>query len=365
MTLPPNAPTLRVLSGLHAGASLPLGPGSHRIGGGPEADVLLCDDGVAPLHAEVEVEGDAVRLRALHAGLSLPADPSPPEGASAGGASLPPGAPPRVLTLPAEFDLGPVRLRCDAASDAAEPALQAAPPPPARSRRLWPLAAGTALAAAVLLLPPSPLEAFTFALGPSAPGRSFATADASAAPVRPAAPPLAPDAPPAASAEAPAPAAGPAPIPADPPLALPPSAPILAAPDAGSSGPEAPTAVAALRAELAAAGLHGVALRADGAVVTASGEVTPEALQAWRLMQQSFDRRAGGGHVLVNQVRVKADRPLAFAIDSVWTGRSPNLVLAGQKYFIGATLPDGSTLEAIEAGRILVRRGERRVAVAY
>jgi type III secretion protein D len=53
---------LRMLSGLHRGAALEIGEGEITLGSSPEADVLIADPGVAPLHARIRREGPNLLL---------------------------------------------------------------------------------------------------------------------------------------------------------------------------------------------------------------------------------------------------------------------------------------------------------------
>lgn len=55
---------LRILSGLHRGATLPLDANAHAIGASEEADVVLVDSGIEQLHATLSPEGSAWLLSA-------------------------------------------------------------------------------------------------------------------------------------------------------------------------------------------------------------------------------------------------------------------------------------------------------------
>ena len=70
---------LRILSGLHDGASRVLGPQEMLlIGSGEDCDIILSDPGVARHHAMVLRHGDTLSLRAIDAPLEFAGDPLEP-----------------------------------------------------------------------------------------------------------------------------------------------------------------------------------------------------------------------------------------------------------------------------------------------
>ena len=56
---------LKVFSGPHRGAEIVLTEGEHLIGGGDECDIILEDPSLAPQHARILVQGDAVTATAI------------------------------------------------------------------------------------------------------------------------------------------------------------------------------------------------------------------------------------------------------------------------------------------------------------
>lgn len=71
--LPDNAAVLRIVAGLHAGATRPLGRREMvLIGSGDDCDVVLADPGVAAHHALLNVVDGRFHLRALDAPVELP-----------------------------------------------------------------------------------------------------------------------------------------------------------------------------------------------------------------------------------------------------------------------------------------------------
>ncbi|KQV58037.1 MULTISPECIES: FHA domain-containing protein [unclassified Duganella] len=163
---------LRILSGLHRGASLPLGGERYVIGASDDADVVLLDPGIANRHATLRHDGERWLLAALEGSLrAAGSDAELEEYVLAPGASArigavwigiadaaapwsePPPAPPAGVAGPGpEPGAGP--------GQGARPAAQVPPPSPGkqgkpgkhRSRAIWlPVAASTVLAGAASL----------------------------------------------------------------------------------------------------------------------------------------------------------------------------------------------------------------------
>ncbi|WP_316397883.1 hypothetical protein [Bradyrhizobium sp. 33ap4] len=136
----------------------------------------------------------------------------------------------------------------------------------------------------------------------------------------------------------------------------------LAAPDA----PAADAAARRLQGEVDAAGLLGIKVGSGPGVVTADGTITPASLAKWREVQQRFDVDSNGGYTLVSAVAIKDEKtPPAIAVQAVWRGNDPYLVISGQKYFVGALLSNGWTVKEIEDGRVLLTRNGQLAALSY
>jgi type III secretion protein D len=121
-----------------------------------------------------------------------------------------------------------------------------------------------------------------------------------------------------------------------------------------------------LQEEVDRAGLVGIKVGSGAGVVTADGSVTPAALATWQDIQQRFDRDSNGAYALVNAVVVKDEKtPSAVGLQAVWRGSDPYIVIAGQKYFVGALLSNGWTVNGIEEGRVLLSRNGRLAALSY
>ncbi|RWQ37362.1 MAG: hypothetical protein EOS21_22420 [Mesorhizobium sp.] len=121
-----------------------------------------------------------------------------------------------------------------------------------------------------------------------------------------------------------------------------------------------------LQEEVDRAGLLDVKIGSAKGVVTAEGTVTSESVISWQKLQQSFDRRIKGTLTLVNGVLIKEEKaPSAIAVEAVWHGVQPYIVIDSEKYFVGAILADGWVVERIEDSRVLLSRNGRIAALQY
>lgn len=309
--------SLLVLSGLHEGASQPVEGSRVRIGSGAESDLMLADKGLAPMHLEVEAGAGFANLKALHGGVTI-------EGFGA----LGPGQQ-RQVPLPAMFEVAGVRLCCDGA-------------PPSRRLQVPSKALLATLTLGLMTFVPVParrLEVASAAAGPAgiAAGRR-----------------------PGPAGQQPADSGTPAPSSPAQPTA------VQGVARAAPVHPMDTEAAAALLRELAAAAkLEEIKVVAVGSVVAATGAIPPGALGRWQSVREAFDRRTGGRVQLSNGVQAHTEQPFKLALDSVWTGNFPNIVVSGAKYLEGGVLPNGWTLDRIERGRLLLRRGDDHIEVAF
>ena len=63
---------------------------------------------------------------------------------------------------------------------------------------------------------------------------------------------------------------------------------------------------------------------------------------------------------------VPLPRRLAWPWAAVWAGASPYVVDDhGDKLFIGAAIGGGWTIQAIQAGNVVVQNGQQKVAIRY
>lgn len=143
---------LRLVRGVHAGAERRCGSGEVVvIGGGDDCDLILADAAVQPHHCIVSVIGEEIGVRAVEAAVR------------AGGREVAPGEPVRILPFEvveigaAAFALGPVsseeewaRVRETMATSANDAAVGGAVPPvPRRPRRRFAIGIGVAVAGVV------------------------------------------------------------------------------------------------------------------------------------------------------------------------------------------------------------------------
>ncbi len=121
-----------------------------------------------------------------------------------------------------------------------------------------------------------------------------------------------------------------------------------------------------LQEEVDRAGLPNIKVGSAMGAVTAEGTVTSESVTSWQKLQQWFDHRTKGTLTLVNGVLIKEERaPSGLAVEAVWHGSQPYLVIDGEKYFVGAVLDDGWMVNRIEDRRVLLSRDGRVAALPY
>nr|WP_153443121.1 hypothetical protein [Sinorhizobium terangae] len=125
-------------------------------------------------------------------------------------------------------------------------------------------------------------------------------------------------------------------------------------------------AAKALQEEADRAGLVNIKVGYANGVVSAKGTVPSASVTSWQKVQQWFDHRTKGAQILVNEVLVKDEKaPSSIAIEAVWRGPLPYLLISGQKYFVGALLDSGWTVSRIEDGRVLLSRNGSLAALHY
>ncbi|MET4232674.1 type III secretion protein D [Bradyrhizobium sp. i1.4.4] len=141
------------------------------------------------------------------------------------------------------------------------------------------------------------------------------------------------------------------------------------APKPAFSAPDALTTDAAaerLQEEVDRAGLLNIKVGSRPDVVTVHGTITPASVVKWQDVQQRFDHHSGGAYTLLNTVAVKEEKmPSSIAVQAVWRGKDPYLVIGDQKYFSGALLNNGWTVDRIEEGRVLLSRNGQLAALPY
>ena len=278
-----------VESGLHAGVADTLAAGRYSIWRALDADIVLADRGMAPVHGSIEIKENAVRVSAVEAPVMVSA------GATGEAITLLPGSD-RDLALPATITLGETKLRVD------------------------PVATGKGGIRPVPLL-----------LGAAIPILLYA----------------------AISIGLPS---------SHPPMA--PRVAVTAAPAADATA----QAAQALESRLAGVGLAKVVqLDVSGSSLMARGTIDPSRSADWLAVETWYDEAYASRTPLIRQVAV-AGTPAgpALAISGVWAGTNPHIVARnGEKFGVGAIIDGGWKILQIEAGRVLLERDGRTLALTY
>jgi hypothetical protein len=330
MSLPSNCLTMSIESGLYAGSSHELAPGRYTIGSSVDADIVLMETDVEPLHALIDASGPEIQIEALAGRISIGAQKALAAGAR------------QAVATPLRMNIGAAQLHFSRADDSGLSGVQSrgslfgASMP--RSRLL--VGAGLVSIVSIALVMHSladvPISQTTGAFhGDVRQALFVSTANA-------------PDILPVVAKEA--------------------------APREREAGPSVPdlasdkvkVAADAMRAEVERMGILNVLIEPGVGIVAATGTIDPKAAAQWQTVQRWFDERFEGDITLVNGVSIKAEKvPVSLSIEGVWRGDHPHLLIRGQKYLEGALLDGGWAIERIEAERVLLRREGKLVAVRY
>lgn len=294
-------PSLRVLTGLNAGATCMLPEGRFSIGSEPPAQILLSDEHVAPQHVVVERNEDGLRLSVEAAGVRI-------EGIDLSAGDV------VAAVLPITLSIGDVDIRCEG-SIAAKPQVW---------RLAWAFtrirpsafgagaAAGAALLAGIALLP---ITTNAVVL-PRAPSNSDK---------QPAAP----------------------------------------SPEAQAASVNDATLRGETQEQLQARSLPGLSIDVSSGVVTVHGQLDPASAGRLHDVELWFDHRFGQQAVFMSQVSPQAARKFAIPLDAVWDGPEPNVVVHGQRYYVGSSLPGGALIDQITPRQVLVSQNGQHYAVDY
>jgi hypothetical protein len=308
--------TIFIETGLHAGTVQRLAPGIYTLGSELDADIVLSDRDVKPVHLILEFDKGGVRLEPLQGGIAI-------QGESA---VLEPGGE-RFASAPLTFSIGETTINVTAPADAVQ------------SRRRTRLLVGVA---AVVI---------AAALGVQVTG-------ALKAPDLGGPPPL-------ADAETLQPAGSTS---REPPAsrtinALEEQRQLAStSDDIALSLPEVTLdhAAAELRDRLAASGLSAIAVRTAGDRIMVQGEAEPERMADWQDVRIWYDGAYGREFLLDASVKpAEAVEPPKLAIEAVWSGDKPYLVAGGQRFFVGNQIGDGWMIERIAAREVVFRRGDK------
>nr|AUR80054.1 Y4yQ [Bradyrhizobium sp.] len=328
MSLPPNCLTMSIESGLYAGSSHAFVPGRYTIGSSMDADIVLMDADVEPLHAMIDTSGAELQVEALVGRISIG-----PQKYLAAGAR-------QAVATPLRMNIGAAQLHFSRADD---------PGPQSRGSLF-----GVSMSRSRLLMGVGLVSIVSIAL------MMHSLADA---PISQTAGAIHADLRQTWLASA------------ANPIDIPVTGIVreavqrereggLSIPDPGSDAVKA--AADAMRAEVERMGILNVLVEPGVGIVAATGTIDPKAAAQWQTVQRWFDERFEGDITLVNGVSVRAEKvPLSLSIEGVWRGAHPHLLIRGQKYLEGAMLDGGWAIERIEAEKVLLRREGKLVAVRY
>lgn len=278
---------LIILSGFHAGAHCILPDHPLTVGANPVADVILHDEDVAGIHLVLEPDGGDLRIVVRAAGVTV-ADTPLKEGEIV------------VAALPVTIVLAGVELRCESA--ARVPGVL-----PADDRVVVVRSATTLLpktpvarAASIGLLGIVVVAIVGIRVLAGNNGQAYASSQ-------------------------------------------------LRGPEAGRTvaTPESAALRGSVEDEVKLLGLSNVSLVVDAGIVTVGGRIDPFEAPKIHALEIWFDHRFGESAVLLSQVALVKPEILKIALQSVWDGPDPNIVVGGQRYGKGAALPDGSIVQQI------------------
>jgi hypothetical protein len=123
-----------------------------------------------------------------------------------------------------------------------------------------------------------------------------------------------------------------------------------------------------LTERLEASGLSGLRVNAGGGQVVVTGSITKQQTGAWTEAQQWFDAAYRGRLVLVaNVTPTEAKKPAPVVnVQAVWFGERPYIITTeGNRYYKGAFLDNGWTINDIADGRILLTKDGETLALVY
>jgi hypothetical protein len=328
MSLPSNCLTMSIESGLYAGSSHEFAPGRYTIGSSVDADIVLMEADVEPLHALIDATGPEVQVEALAGRISVGAQKYLASGAR------------QTVAMPLRMNIGAVQLHFSRA-DGPGPQLQSG---------LF----GTSMPRSRLLLGVGLVSIVSIALmmHSMADVPISQTTGASRIDVRHVLLASTANVPDIAPAEVT-------------------QAAVAREREGGANLPDLASdkvkaAADAMRTEVERMGILNVLIEPGVGIVAATGTIDPKAAAQWQTVQRWFDERFEGDITLVNGVSIKTEKvPVSLSIEGVWRGDHPHLLIRGQKYLEGAMLDGGWAIERIEAEKVLLRREGKLVAIRY
>lgn len=318
--------TVFIEKGLHAGAVQRLAPGIYTIGSELDADIVLSDADVLPIHAILEIDGTGLRLEPAKGTISIDGETG----------RLEPGDE-RHLALPATFHIGDATISVRAPKDAV------------RNKNRQRLMIGAIAASFLVIVGLTIVGQITgsFSSGADAFDRQARSLDTDPTPLAPTE---------QAAADMDMTSEG---------AVLEGASATLAA---AASDPEpvlsVDEAAAELRGKLVAADLDGIDVIVRKDHLAARGTLDSEKLTDWQNVQIWFD--GAYGHRIPLMTAVDASEklePPKLAIEAIWTGDKPYLMAGSRRYVEGADIGNGWTIDQIDAEQIILRQGDRTFAI--
>ncbi|PRH89365.1 hypothetical protein C5L14_01895 [Labrys okinawensis] len=302
---PGSAVDFQVTDGLHRGASLALDEADYTIGSGTDADIVLRDAGIAPVHARLRCRGRRVEIEAVGGTLTLPKAEILPEGHG------------RRCRLPLEVGIGEARFRLGSRR---------------RSAVATRLGGGTWLGR--LLFASGAIIFAVVGASLALNGLPSATAFSSQA----------------HRAEEPQPLAANSEKPAAQPAAV----------SLTGTTALASRARDELAGRLADAGFSNLTITAEKDRLVVSGALPAQQGEAWRDVQARYDQAYGDRIPLVS--RVETGKPVQsppLTLRAIWFGDRPYVIASdGARYHEGAFVTGGWIIEKIgEDGLRLAKNG--------
>ncbi len=323
-----SAPALQVTDGIHKGVTLTLDGTTYSIGSSAKADIVLRDEGVAPVHATLGLTGGSVRLETVGGDVGLTSGETVPEGHGC------------RLKLPVDLVVGEAVIRIAGASTPSGDAVMKTLT--GLGRRL---VRKPAVIAATLLFGVFAVSVVAQGSGPDTTGAQAARE----------ATPGGGDVVRVASL------AG-----LERLTALHPSR--GTGPSAGSVKPASAAEVAAaLRERLEAAGIAGLRVAAADGRLAVSGTLAEKRTGAWTAVQQWFDQTYGGRIVMISNVVAGEGKTMPrLALQAIWFGERPYVITRdGARYYEGAFVEDGWAIREIGAERLVLAKDDATVALTY
>ncbi len=319
--------TVFIETGLHAGAVQRLEPGLYTIGSELDSDIVLSDPDVAAVHAILEFDEAGLRLEPAKGSVFVHGETG----------LLEPGDE-RYLNLPTEFSIAETKISVRAPKDAVR----------ARNQKRYAIAG---MASAVLFV------IGLYVIGPLSssfsPVPMSSIADNAATPERMQASVSEPD---VAQEEIQS-----APKTTSPDMS-PPSQPPTEAEDGMAASMD--MAAGALRDRLAAEDLDSINVVVRQDHLVARGTAAPEQMPGWQTVQMWFDGEYGGAVSLISEVSASEKvEPPKLAIEAIWAGDDPYIMAGGRRYFEGAKIGEGWTVEQIRPEQITLRRGDQSFSI--